>query len=107
LNPFPCIYVHRNCPCYNMCLFFRRLKINHEPHEFILDPGTVANNTYAQQKKSASRIQILTLEESKSFDICSSPKNRNSLWIFMMFSGLSFNFPVFNYVLIFHIFSNE
>ncbi len=36
-------------PMYNMsrnnrCLFFRRLKINHESHEFILDPGTVANN---------------------------------------------------------------
>ncbi len=26
------------------CLFFRRLKINHDVHEFILDSGTVANN---------------------------------------------------------------
>ncbi len=25
------------------CLFFHRLKINHDPHEFILEPGTVAN----------------------------------------------------------------
>ncbi len=32
-----------NMSCNNRCLFFRRLKINHEPHEFILDPGTVAN----------------------------------------------------------------
>ncbi len=47
LNPFPCIYVHRNCPCYNRCLFFGRLKINHEFHEFILDPGTVANSYHA------------------------------------------------------------
>ncbi len=31
---------------YNRCLFFRRLKINHEPYEFILDPGTVANSCY-------------------------------------------------------------
>ncbi len=26
LNPFPCIYVHRNCPCYNRCSFFCRVK---------------------------------------------------------------------------------
>jgi hypothetical protein len=26
LNPFPCIYVQRNCPCYNRCLFFRRVE---------------------------------------------------------------------------------
>jgi hypothetical protein len=25
------------------CLFFRRLKINHDSHEFILESGTVAN----------------------------------------------------------------
>ncbi len=29
----------------NRCLFFCRLKINHESHEFILESGTVANNT--------------------------------------------------------------
>jgi hypothetical protein len=27
------------------CLFFCRLKINHVSHEFLLDFGTVANNT--------------------------------------------------------------
>ncbi len=27
-------------------LFFRRLKINHESHEFILDPGNVVNNNF-------------------------------------------------------------
>ncbi len=27
--------------CNNKCLFFRWLKINHESHEFILEPGTV------------------------------------------------------------------
>jgi hypothetical protein len=37
-------------PCNNTCLFFRRLKINHESHEFILDPGTVAN-TYIRPEK--------------------------------------------------------
>jgi hypothetical protein len=37
--PFPCT----NVSCNNRCLFFRRLKISHESHEFILDPGTVAN----------------------------------------------------------------
>jgi hypothetical protein len=35
-----------NMSCNNRCLFFRRLKINHESHEFILDPGTVVN-TYS------------------------------------------------------------
>jgi hypothetical protein len=28
------------------CLFFCRLKINHESHEFILESGTVVNTTY-------------------------------------------------------------
>jgi hypothetical protein len=33
---------------YKLCctitvVYFRRLKINHESHEFILDPGTIAN----------------------------------------------------------------
>jgi hypothetical protein len=32
------------CMCNNRCLFFRRLKINHESHEFILDSGTAANS---------------------------------------------------------------
>jgi hypothetical protein len=32
------------CLHNNRCLFFRRLKINHESNEFILDSGTVANN---------------------------------------------------------------
>ncbi len=40
---FPCTYMSRNYACNNRCLFFRRLKIIHEPHEFRLDPGTVAN----------------------------------------------------------------
>ncbi len=37
--PFPMYNVSYN----NRCLLFRRLKINHESHEFILEPGTVAN----------------------------------------------------------------
>jgi hypothetical protein len=32
------------CLYNNRCLFFHRLKINHESHEFILDFGTVANS---------------------------------------------------------------
>ncbi len=35
-----CINMSRN----NRCLFFRRLKINHESHEFIIDAGTVTKN---------------------------------------------------------------
>jgi hypothetical protein len=27
-------------------VYFRRLKINHDSHEFILESGTVANNTH-------------------------------------------------------------
>ncbi len=37
--PSPCTTMS----CNNRCLFFRRLKINHESHEFILNPGTVSN----------------------------------------------------------------
>ncbi len=41
LKPFLMhIYVCQNYSCNNRCLFFRRLKIN---HEFILESGTVAN----------------------------------------------------------------
>jgi hypothetical protein len=41
LKPFLMyIYVCQNYSCNNMCLFFRRLKIN---HEFILESGTVVN----------------------------------------------------------------
>jgi hypothetical protein len=38
------MYMHWNYSYNNRCLFFRRLKINHESHEFILESGTVANN---------------------------------------------------------------
>jgi hypothetical protein len=43
------------------CLFFRRLKVNHDVHEFILDSGTIANSyslfiaQYAILKTSQSR----------------------------------------------------
>jgi hypothetical protein len=49
--------------CYYSCIqgywfiilinvYFRRLKINHESHEFILESGTVANNYCSWQKGS-------------------------------------------------------
>jgi hypothetical protein len=39
------LHVH-DCGCNNnRCLFFRRLKINHDTHEFILDSGTIANSS--------------------------------------------------------------
>ncbi len=41
------IYVRRNYLYNNRCLFFCRLKINHEPHEIILESGTVANRKTA------------------------------------------------------------
>jgi hypothetical protein len=45
LESFPVyMYVLQNYSCNNRCLFFRRLKTNHESHEFILESGTVANN---------------------------------------------------------------
>ncbi len=44
LNSFPMYIRVLNYSFNNRCLFFRRLKINHESHEFILDHGTVANS---------------------------------------------------------------
>jgi hypothetical protein len=42
-----CLFlVYKLCLYNNRCLFFRRLKINHDIHEFILDSGTVANKVY-------------------------------------------------------------
>jgi hypothetical protein len=37
------IYVRLNYSYNNRCLFFRRLKINHESHELILESGTVTD----------------------------------------------------------------
>jgi hypothetical protein len=49
--PHPCYICTNRCflPCasvsvYSQVFIFRRFQINHEPHEFILDPGTVANS---------------------------------------------------------------
>ncbi len=39
-----CSVMQHSCACIMTGVFFCRLKINHEPHEFILDSGTVANN---------------------------------------------------------------
>ncbi len=35
--------VHPDFHVVDSCLFFRRLKINHDSHEFILEFGTDAN----------------------------------------------------------------
>ncbi len=43
LSPTITVYSHAHlCLHNNRCFFFRRLKINHESHEFTLDLGTVA-----------------------------------------------------------------
>ncbi len=42
VTSFPCT----NCVVQEQVFIFPRLKINHESHEFILDPGTVANMNY-------------------------------------------------------------
>jgi hypothetical protein len=38
-----CLFAMCECVCTITDVYFHRLKINHESHEFILDPGTVAN----------------------------------------------------------------
>ncbi len=62
----------------NRCLFFRRLKINHEFHEFILESGTVANiynNTIVIQFESsrAFRITIVPLFQMFCLHACHIP----------------------------------
>jgi hypothetical protein len=59
---FPSLY---SVSCNNRCLFFHRLKINHESHEFILEPGTVANSNMfsSLQSKWSSMAIIWTLIE--------------------------------------------
>jgi hypothetical protein len=42
----------------NRCLF-RRLKINHDTHEFILDPGTIANS-YCSISYVASTVRYVS-----------------------------------------------
>ncbi len=52
------------CTCNNRCLFFRRLKINHESHEFILESGTVANSKYERSisRKENDRKEVLYMK---------------------------------------------
>jgi hypothetical protein len=38
-------------------LFFCRLKINHDSHEFILEIGTIANNTYHAKSINEARTK--------------------------------------------------
>jgi hypothetical protein len=38
-----CLFAMCECVCTITDVYFHRLKINHESHEFILDPGTVVN----------------------------------------------------------------
>jgi serine protease inhibitor len=54
---FPSLY---SVSCNTRCLFFHRLKINHESHEFILEPGTVANsNTFSSLHSEWSSMAII------------------------------------------------
>jgi hypothetical protein len=51
---FISMYV-QECDCnINRCLFFYRLKINHDTHEFILFSGTIANTNSFRQKTGHS-----------------------------------------------------
>jgi hypothetical protein len=49
-----------------MDVFFRRLKINHDMHEFILDSGTVANtNKGGEQSTPSEEGGIMEKEEEE------------------------------------------
>jgi hypothetical protein len=72
-NPFPVYICALEFSCNNRCLFFRRLKINHESHEFILGSGSVANSLdrtpdslyrtpYSLYRTSAFRHQFFCTE---------------------------------------------
>jgi hypothetical protein len=54
-----CLFSCTNMSCNNRCLFFRRLKINHESHGFILDPGTVANTNFVIYSRSSDGTNLL------------------------------------------------
>ncbi len=46
--------------CNNRCLFFHRLIINHESHEFILEPGTVGKiNIFSSLQSEWSSMAII------------------------------------------------
>jgi hypothetical protein len=47
-SPIVLLFLHSGKLTRNIdwCLFFRRLKINHDVHEFILDSGTVGNTYF-------------------------------------------------------------
>jgi hypothetical protein len=40
---------------------FRRLKINHDTHEFILDSGTIANSTSRGDGNTANVLLVITI----------------------------------------------
>jgi hypothetical protein len=79
------LFVYKLCLYNNRCLFFCRLKINHESHEFILDSGTVVNK-YNSQRKRVER-GLVTKFWFPIFLFCfhqrtSSSPNRHSISIF-------------------------
>ncbi len=47
--------------------FFRRLKINHESHEFILDSGTVANTLFILVHSKQSHLFIESNGDNKGY----------------------------------------
>ncbi len=44
---------------------FRRLKINHESHEFILDPGTVMNSSDCQEALKHVKCWLIVVSNNR------------------------------------------
>ncbi len=56
---------------YKLCrtitgVYFHRLKINHESHEFILDPGTVANKYSLHRTESSVNQAESSVNQAES-----------------------------------------
>ncbi len=56
LSPLIIAYCDKLCSYKNRYLFFA-LKINHESHEFILDPGTVMNTIIRDHAGSKNKCR--------------------------------------------------
>jgi hypothetical protein len=66
-NMLDSLYLGKLIHNSDWCLFFRRLKINHDSHEFTLESGTIANRN--MQEKEGTREKGRERKEKKGDEL--------------------------------------
>ncbi len=79
--PWLSVFVRPDFSNIDWCLFFCRLKINHDSHEFILKLGTVANIHMGNIQILHSQLSFVDHDRARyvSSSLCSKPKGNTNL----------------------------